>query len=99
MEANKKSGFNCGEATGEPGVWSEHAYGRAVDVNPVQNPFIDGGEVLPEAGHVYLDRTDVRPGMIVAGDPVVRAFAAIGWTWGGDYNSVKDYQHFSATGR
>ena len=99
MAANDTSGFNCRAATGQPGVWSEHSYGRAIDVNPVQNPYVDGATVLPEAGRVYLDRSAVRPGMIRDGDVVVRAFAAIGWAWGGHYRSLKDYQHFSVTGR
>jgi len=79
-------------------AWSQHAYGAAIDLNPVENPYVDGDTVLPPAGEAYLDRSPPRPGMIAAGGVVVRAFAAIGWSWGGDYHSLKDYQHFSATG-
>ena len=98
MAANNTSGYNCRLTTGGT-RWSEHAYGTAVDVNPVQNPYVRGSTVEPEAGRAYLDRSRVRPGMIVAGDPVVRAFAAAGWAWGGDFSTLKDYQHFSASGR
>ena len=100
MAANNSSAFNCREVAGRPGVWSEHSYGRAIDVNPVQNPYVSSdGTVSPPAGAAFADRARTSPGMILAGDPVVSAFTAIGWGWGGDWNSAKDYQHFSATGR
>jgi hypothetical protein len=54
--------------------------------------------VLPPAGRAFLDRSRWRPGMIHAGDAVVRAFAAVGWPWGGRWHEPRDYQHFSATG-
>jgi hypothetical protein len=98
MAANNTSAFNCRPVAGGTG-WSEHAYGAALDVNPVQNPYVRGSTVEPEAGRAYLDRSHVRPGMVVAGDLVVRAFAAVGWEWGGDFRTLKDYQHFSASGR
>ena len=79
-------------------VWSQHSYGLAVDVNPFQNPYHKGRIVLPELATSYLDRGNVRPGMILPDGPVVKAFAAIGWKWGGDYHSLKDYMHFSANG-
>lgn len=97
MAANNTSGFNCRRITGGS-RWSEHAYGRAIDLNPVQNPYVRGSVVLPRAGTAFLDRSDVRPGMIVADDVVVTAFADIGWGWGGSWASP-DYQHVSATGR
>jgi hypothetical protein len=96
MAADNTSGFNCRYVSGTR-RWSQHAYGLAIDINPVENPFVHGGRVEPPAGRRYLDRTRARPGMIVAGDVVVRAFAAIGWRWGGRW-STPDYQHFSATG-
>lgn len=98
MAANNTSGFNCRKVAGTD-RWSEHAYGRAVDINPVQNPYVNGSTVEPAAGEKYLDRSDVRKGMIVRPGPVVRAFGRIDWGWGGDWSSVKDYQHFSRTGR
>ncbi len=96
MAANNTSAFNCRRIAGTTS-WSEHAFGKAIDVNPVQNPYLRSG-VLPPAGADYLDRSDVRPGMIVADDVAVQAFAAIGWKWGGEW-STPDYQHFSQSGR
>jgi hypothetical protein len=96
MAADNTSGFNCRFVSGTR-RWSQHAYGLAIDVNPVENPYVDGGRVSPPAGRRYLDRSRRRPGMVVPGGVVVRAFAAIGWSWGGRW-SPPDYQHFSATG-
>jgi putative cell wall-binding protein len=98
MDANNTSGFNCRPVEGGSG-WSEHAYGTAIDINPVQNPYRRGDVVLPEAGRAYLDRSHVRPGMIVRPGPVVDAFGRIGWAWGGDWTSLDDWMHFSASGR
>jgi D-alanyl-D-alanine carboxypeptidase len=97
---NLTSSFNCRSATGNPGVLSEHSYGWAVDINPLQNPYVRGdGSVLRDAAKPYRDRSQHRPGMIHAGDVVVRSFARIGWGWGGDWHTLKDYMHFSLTGR
>lgn len=98
MAANNTSAFNCRAVTGGSG-WSQHSYGWAIDINPVQNPYIASDRtVLPPAGAEWVERTQNVRGMIHDGDVVVRAFAAIGWEWGGHYRSIKDYQHFSATG-
>jgi D-alanyl-D-alanine carboxypeptidase len=98
MAANATSGFNCREVVGRSGVWSQHAYGLAIDVNPLTNPYvISPDDVRPPEGRAYLDRTVDAPGLIRAGDAVVHAFASIGWEWGGAW-SMPDYQHFSATG-
>jgi hypothetical protein len=99
MNDNNSSAFNCRGVTGQSGTWSQHAYGHAVDLNPVQNPFITESSVLPEAGAAYLDRSLYAKGMIHDGDPVVRAFESIGWKWGGHWKSHRDYQHFSLNGR
>ncbi|WP_432535502.1 M15 family metallopeptidase [Kineococcus arenarius] len=96
MAADNTSGFNCRATTGGTG-FSEHSYGTAIDVNPVENPYVRGTTVLPEAGRSHLDRSPA-PGRITAGDAVVEAFAARGFSWGGDWNSLKDYQHFSVSG-
>ena len=97
---NLSSSFNCRSATGNPGVLSEHSYGWAVDINPLQNPYVrSDGSVLRAAAKPYRDRTAHREGMILPGDVVVRSFAAIGWGWGGDWRTIKDYMHFSLTGR
>ncbi len=98
MAANNTSAFNCRFVSGTT-RWSEHAYGRAIDINPVQNPYVRGTVIQPPAGAAYVDRSLDLPGMIHAGDRVFAAFEAIGWSWGGDWISSKDYQHFSATGR
>ena len=99
MAANNTSAFNCRRATGAQ-RWSEHAYGRAVDVNPVQNPFVTrAGAVLPPQGASHVRRDPATRGLITADGPVVAAFRAVGWRWGGHWSSGKDYQHFSATGR
>jgi hypothetical protein len=99
MAADNTSGFNCRRAVAPgPPQWSVHAYGEAIDVNPVENPYIDAGVVMPAAGARYLDRADVRPGMAVPGGTLVEAFAAVGWYWGGRWTGSPDYQHFSSTG-
>jgi D-alanyl-D-alanine carboxypeptidase len=99
MAADNTSGFNCRKAVATgPASWSEHAYGLAIDVNTVENPYHEAGRWLPAAGARYADRTDVRPGMAVAGGVLVEAFASVGWGWGGRW-SDPDYQHFSANGR
>ncbi len=99
MAANNTSGFNCRLTTGSK-RWSEHAYGRAIDINPVQNPFIAGsGAVLPPAGEAHTNRRASSPGLITAGGQVVAAFRAVGWRWGGTWSPARDYQHFSSTGR
>ena len=92
MAANNSHAFNCRRITGG-GSWSQHAFGIAVDLNPVQNPDVRDGTVLPPEGEAYLDRSDVREGMVLEGGVVVDAFDAIGWTWGGRWNTLKDYQH------
>jgi hypothetical protein len=97
MAADNTSGFNCRFVSGTR-RWSQHAYGLAIDVNPVENPYVHDGLVEPPAGRRYLERAHGRPGMVASGDVVVRAFAAIGWRWGGYWMSAKDYQHFSASG-
>jgi D-alanyl-D-alanine carboxypeptidase len=96
-DGNNTAAFVCRAARNQR-RWSAHAYGLAVDVNPFQNPYRRGDLVLPELASAYLDRGWVRPGMIRAGDVVTRAFADIGWTWGGTWRSPTDLMHFSATG-
>jgi len=99
MAANNTSGFNCRQVSGSSS-WSEHAFGRAIDLNPLRNPYVTrGGRVSPPAGRPYANRARRAAGMIHAGDGVVRAFAAAGWRWGGSWSGSRDYQHFSSTGR
>lgn len=99
MEHDNTSAFNCRWRAGQPGVWSQHAYGRAIDVNPRENPYVWSGGVSPWNGAPYVDRSNRRKGMIYHGDAVWWAFRNRGWEWGGDWTSVKDYQHFSRNGR
>jgi D-alanyl-D-alanine carboxypeptidase len=99
MAADNTSAFNCRYAVAAgPKRWSVHAYGEAIDVDPLENPYLLGNTVYPPAGRRYLDRSEVRPGMAVAGDALVDAFAAVGWQWGGRWTDSPDYQHFSANG-
>jgi len=98
MAADNTSGFNCRLRTGSTTVWSEHSYGKAVDVNPVENPYVNGTSVLPPAGQPYTDRRLTVPGMVHSADSVVAAFAAVGWSWGGAWTRPIDYQHFSRSG-
>lgn len=100
MAADNTSGFNCRYAVAPgPKSWSVHAYGEAIDVNPVENPYLEGGRVRPAAGAAFTDRAKVRRGMAVGGGALVQAFALAGWPWGGRWASSPDYQHFSANGR
>jgi hypothetical protein len=95
MAADNTSGFNC-RFVGGTRRWSQHAYGLAIDVNPVENPYVQGSHVSPPAGRAYVDRSRYRKGMAVSGGVLVRAFASVGWKWGASFG---DYQHFSTTGR
>lgn len=96
-DGNNTSAFVCRPARLSQ-EWSEHAYGLAVDVNPFHNPYVRGSLVLPERALVYRNRSWSRPGMMSGGDVVARAFARIGWGWGGDWSSAKDWMHFSKSG-
>lgn len=99
MAADNTSAFNCRRAVASgPPQWSAHAYGEAIDVDPLENPYVLNGKVLPPRGARYADRGNVRPGMAVAGGVLVQAFAAAGWQWGGRWTASPDYQHFSSTG-
>ncbi len=99
LDADNTAAFNCRYAVAPgPKRWSVHAYGLAIDVNPVENPYLEDGRVHPRAGRAYLDRSRYRPGMAVRGGLLVRAFAEVGWQWGGRWTGSPDYQHFSATG-
>jgi D-alanyl-D-alanine carboxypeptidase-like protein len=98
IEADNTSAFNCRPVAGTL-RWSEHAYGRAIDLDPLENPYVSGGTTSHPASRRYLDRSLLLPGMLHADDAVVSAFAAAGWGWGGTWSGTKDYQHFSASGR
>jgi hypothetical protein len=91
--------FNCRPATGSTSL-SHHSYGWAVDINPLQNPYVrSDGTTLRHIARPFRNRSLHRTGMIHDGDVVVRSFAKIGWEWGGHWHTLKDYMHFSLTGR
>jgi len=103
-DGDVSASFECRQAVPSPcsggtgtGHWSEHAYGEAVDINPVENPYVGCGMTRDKTALSYLDRSRVRPGMVTPA--VVAAFRSVGWGWGGSWTgSTKDYMHFSATG-
>ena len=99
--------FECREASASPctgtttnkttGSWSEHAYGEAIDLNPVENPYVGCGMTRDKTALSYLNRSNVRKGMVTPA--VIAAFASVGWGWGGAwFGTTKDYMHFSANG-
>jgi hypothetical protein len=98
--------FECRQAVASPcssakrkgnGHWSEHAYGHAIDLNPVENPYVGCGMSRDPLSRKYLDRSHRRRGMVTPA--VIAAFASIGWGWGGSWSGdTKDYMHFSASG-
>lgn len=96
MRANVTSGFNCRFVDGTEN-WSNHAFGLAVDINPLINPWAREGNVLPLEGEPYTERELALPGMINLGDEPISIFEEVGWTWGGVWQSA-DYMHFSRPG-
>ena len=94
MSADNTSSYCCRRVTGET-YFSRHSYGTAIDINPVENPYIrKDGSFAPPESEPYLDRKDVRPGMITEKDLCYKLFTKHGWKWGGHF-SEPDYQHFS----
>jgi D-alanyl-D-alanine carboxypeptidase len=100
--ADPSAAFNCRPVVTPSGpsatTFSQHAYGLAVDINPIENPFVLDGYVRNRYSRPYRDRTRQAPGMVHEGDVVVRSFAAIGWGWGGNWSNGQDYMHFSQSG-
>jgi len=101
MVDNNSSAFCSRMMTGSKNRFSDHSYGRAIDINPFQNPYVRGEVVLPQGSDIYLDREKYHPAMIKEGDPCHRAFRSKGWLWGGDWRALcdaspdkKDYHHF-----
>ena len=97
MQADNTSAFNCRPVTGNPYRISQHSYGNAIDINTVRNPYVVGTRVYPSWARTYLDRSNVRTGMILRGGSVERTMTANRWLWGARW-SHPDYQHFSANG-
>ena len=99
MNADVTSAFNCRFVAGTR-TWSQHAYGRAIDINPIENPYVTpSGHVSPPAGRPYADRSRNAEGLIKPGSSTVRAFRRVGWGWGGQWAGTKDFMHFSSNGR
>ncbi len=94
MEGNNSSAFCSRAITGRTGVFSKHSYGGTIDINPVLNPYVKGDTVLPNKSRLYIDRTQLVPGLIQENDACYQAFTQRGYTWGGHWTSLKDYQHF-----
>ncbi len=96
--------FECRQAVPSPctggrgtGTWSNHAFGLAVDLNPVENPYVGCGQTRDPGARRYRDRSRHLPGMVTP--RVIAAFRSIGWGWGGSWTgNTKDYMHFSTTG-
>ena len=95
-DGNNTTAFVCRPSRGSR-TWSEHAQGRAVDINPFHNPYVKGDVVLPELATAYVDRSHLRPGMLTDDD--VAGFTGVGWGWGGRWRSLLDFMHLSANGR
>ena len=100
IESDNTSAFNCRPATGSK-AWSKHSYGKAIDINPIENPYISRkGYISHKASQIYRKRvhqksTSADKAVLSKGDKAVQIFKKYGWEWGGDWSGVKDYQHFS----
>jgi poly-gamma-glutamate synthesis protein (capsule biosynthesis protein) len=94
MAADNSSGFNFRVISGTDTL-SQHALGRAIDINPVENPWRRPHRIEPEAGRAFADRSLVRPGMIVRPGPVAAALDELDWEWGGDWRHAFDDHHLA----
>ncbi|MEV5326353.1 M15 family metallopeptidase [Nonomuraea fastidiosa] len=98
IDNDNTSAFNCRRATGSSN-WSNHAYGEAIDVNPLENPYVTAsGSTAHRNARKFTKRPMKGKGVINPGDRVVKTFAEVGWEWGGYWSGAKDYQHFSKGG-
>lgn len=98
MAADNCSAFNFRVVAGTD-MLSQHAHGLAVDLNPIENPWVTPARHVPPAGADFLDRTAIRPGMIVRPGPVTAVLDELGWEWGGDWRHASDYHHVVRRGR
>jgi len=100
IEADNTSAFNCRKATGSK-KWSKHSYGKAIDLNSIENPYISrSGHISHKASEQYRKRvhknnSTADKAVLLKSDKAVKIFKQHGWKWGGDWSGVKDYQHFS----
>jgi hypothetical protein len=99
MKADNTSAFNCRYRNNVCCVWSQHAFGRAIDINPVENPYVGPWGVSPPNGAAYVKRKPLRKGMLSFHDRAWWAFHRIGWGWGGSWSWPTDYQHYSSNNR
>lgn len=92
MEANNTTAFHCRPVTYSKSILSKHSYGNTIDINPIQNPYIRRGIILPEKGKEYKDRSKIKYGMV---EPIIDLMKKIGFkTWAGEWDSPTDYMHF-----
>ncbi len=101
IEADNTSAFNCRPTTGNKKKWSKHSYGKAIDINPIANPYISkSGKISHKASlkyrkRVHKDLSNLKDrAVLLPNDPATKAFKSHGWKWGGDWHTIKDYQHF-----
>ena len=101
IEADNTSAFNCRSATGSTKKWSKHSYGKAIDINPIENPYVSRtGYISHKASLKYKRRVHKNlnnpadRAVVLKNDSATKIFKSYGWKWGGDWNTIKDYQHF-----
>ena len=100
IEAGNTSAFNCRPVTGNKKKWSKHAYGKAIDINPIENPYVSKkGYISHKASLKYKKRvhkvnTYADRALLLKNDKATKVFKKYGWKWGGDWRTIKDYQHF-----
>ena len=94
IEADNTSAFNCRSATGSK-KWSKHSYGKAIDINPIENPYVfRSGKSSHKASRKYIKRKPSHPAVILKNSKILNIFKKHGWKWGGDWSGARDYQHF-----
>ncbi len=97
MEDNDTFAYHCKKMASNPNRFSMHAYGLAIDINPLLNPYLSKNKLLPLNGEKYLVREQLIPGMISPKTSIYKIFTENNWTWGGDWRTIKDYHHFEKT--
>ena len=100
IDADNTSAFNCRPVTGKKKKWSKHAYGKAIDLNPIENPYVSkSGHISHKASLKYRKRqhhinSPADKAILLKYDQATKIFKKYGWSWGGDWHTMKDYQHF-----
>jgi len=99
IEADNTSAFNC-RFVGSSKRWSKHSYGKAIDINPIENPYItNSGKIFHKKSYKYITRKHMKKkpsdkAMLIKGDKAIKIFNSYGWIWGGTFKEAKDLQHF-----